>query len=418
MHTKTKLATLAIAAVLASCSNKNDDATPVAPPTDPTTPTAASRYILTVTPAASTAVADYLLTASTVESGTTSIVGNGVEQDGTYRYYVTTNNKFFSMLYGQGNPGAVTAYNVKEGKLAKLTNFQTETVHAFAPVDKDLLLFRISRSQTAPTSLWYKVNTDNLLISGSGSTNTLDLTHNGELAHFSWLKQVGNKVFAPYFSIKNNTFATAYPDSAWIAVFNYADMKVDKIIRDNRTSFIGRYFTDGLSVAENGDVYAFSSAVAVATTGTGTAPSSTKPSAVTRIKAGTTEFDQSYYLNFEALSGGMNITNWLYLGSNNYLVHATTKAEKGAYNVGKNLGILNVADRTYKPVTGMPAVADIKALTDNNYAPKDGKTAYVGVNLNDGTSYVYKIDASTQAATRGLKVEGGVLTAVQFLAGQ
>jgi hypothetical protein len=92
--------------------------------------------------------------------------------------------------------------------------------------------------------------------------NTLNLTRNGEVAHFSWLKQVGTKVFAPYLSIRGEnapgttgtSFTTAYPDSSWVAVFNYADMKLEKIIRDNRTSFIGRYFRDGLSVQENGDV--------------------------------------------------------------------------------------------------------------------------------------------------------------------
>jgi hypothetical protein len=412
MQLKATLAVLGAAATLAACSKDQN-----------TTPSNPGTYVLTVTPVAATAVADYLLTAGSLESGTITTKNNGIEQDGTYRYYVTTNNKFFSMLYGQGNPGAVTAYNVQAGKLTKLTNFQTETVQAFAPVDKDLLLFKISRNLATPTSSWYKVNTDNLLITADGTTNTLNLTRNGELAHFSWLKQVGSKVYAPYFTIKNSSFNTAYPDSAWIAVYNYADMKLDKVIKDGRTSFIGRYFTDGLSVAENGDVYAFSSSVATAagTSSTGTATStlsSTKPSAITRIKAGTTEFDQTYYLDFESISGGLNITNWLYLGNNLYLVNASTKANKGAYVDGTSLGILNVVDKTYKPVTGLPAVADIKSLTDNNYTPKDGKTGYIGVNLKDGTGYIYKVDASTQTATQGLKVEGGTITAVQYLAGQ
>jgi len=403
MKLTTKLTVLlAAAAFTTACSDNDGSSTPDNP----------GNYILTVTPAASTAQADYLLTASTLESGSITTQNNGVEQDGTYRYYVTTNNKFFSMLYGQGNPGAVTAYDIQGGKLNKLTNFQTETVQAFAPVNKDLLLFKISRNLTTPTSSWYKVNTDNLLITSEGTTNTLDLTRNGELAFFSWLKQVGDKVYAPYFSINGGSFNTAYPDSAWVAVFNYADMKLEKVIRDNRTSSIGRYFTDGLSVAENGDVYAFSPATAL----TGGALSSKKPSAITRIKSGTTEFDKTYFFDFEAASNGMNLTNWLYLGNNTYLVNASTKAEKGAYTVGMHLGIVNVVDKTFKPVSGLPATTTIKSLTTNNYTPKDGRTGYVGVNLSDGTSYVYKVDADSQTATQGLKVEGGAITAVQFLA--
>ncbi|OIN60684.1 DUF4374 domain-containing protein [Arsenicibacter rosenii] len=400
MKIKSTLFVTLAAGLIASCTDTS------------TTPENPGSYILTVSPTASTGVADYLLTAQNLDTGTISTAGNGIEQDGTYRYYVTHNGKFFSMLYGQGNPGAVTAYNMQAGKLTKLTNFQTETVQAFAPVNDDLLLFKISRSLTAPTSSWYKVNTNTLTITSEGTVNTLDVTGLGELAHFTWLKQVGTKVFAPYQTINDRSFNTAYPDQASIAVFNYADMKLDKVITDKRASFIGKYFTDGLSVQENGDIYGFSPAAAT----TGGKLSSTKPSAILRIKSGTTEFDQSYFFDVEAASGGMSITSWLYVGNNTYIVNAVAKAEKtSGFPAGKRIGIVNVADKTYKAVTGLPDVTAIATLTTNNYTPKDGKTGYVGVNLSDGTSYIYKIDASSQTATRGLKVEGGTVTAVQHL---
>lgn len=405
MKFKSTIALMLAIGTLASCqkTSSGDETTPE--------PTANGTYILTVSPAASTGVADYLLTSQSLETGTVTTKQNGVEQDGTYRYYVTHNGKFFSMLYGQGNPGAVTAYNIQGGKLNKLTNFQTETVQAFAPVNDDLLLFKISRSLTAPTSSWYKVNTNSLTITSEGTVNTLDMTGLGELAHFTWLKQVGNKVFAPYQTINDRSFNTAYPDRAFIAVFNYADMKLEKIITDNRASFIGSYFRDGLSVQENGDVYGFSPSAAT----TGNNLSSTKPSAVLKIKAGTTEFDQSYYFDVEAASGGMNITSWIYVGNNTYIVQSQAKSEKTSFPAGLRMGIVNVVDKTYKAVTGFPAVAEISTVTTTNYTPKDGKTGYVGVNFKDGTSYVYKIDASTQTATRGLKIEGGTVTAVQNL---
>src|SRR5690349_8159181 len=114
MNIKIKLAALLVAlTIVTSCSDDNDNA-----------PASPGNFILPVTPAASTGVADYLLTTTSLETGTVSTANNGVEQDGTYRYYVTHNNKFFSMLYGQGNPSAVTAYDIVEGQLNKLTNFQ------------------------------------------------------------------------------------------------------------------------------------------------------------------------------------------------------------------------------------------------------------------------------------------------------
>lgn len=402
MKLRSTLALALAAGMLASCAKTESE----------TGNPKSGNFILTVTPAATTGVADYLLTSETLDSDTISTKGNGIEQDGSYRYYVTHNGKFFSMLYGQSNPGAVTAYTIQNGKLNKLTNFQTETVQAFAPVNDDLLLFKISRSLTAPTSSWYKVNTNSLTITAEGTVNTLEMTGVGELGHFTWIKQVGTKVFAPYQTINDRSFNTKYPNQGSIAIFNYADMKLEKVITDTRISFIGRYFQDGLSVQENGDVYGFSPASAI----TDGKITTTKPSAIVKIKSGTTEFDQSYFFDVEAASNGLSITSWLYLGNNTYLVSAAAKAEKtSTYPAGLRLGIVNVVDKTYKAVTGMPELGTISSLTTNNYTPKDGKTGYIGVNFKDGTSYVYKIHAGTQKATRGLRVEGGTLTAVQHL---
>jgi len=75
-----------------------------------------------------------------------------------------------------------------------------------------------------------------------------------------------------------------------------------------------------------------------------------------------------------------------------------------------------LANKTYKAVTGLPAAEEIKGFTGtNNYAVKDGRTGHIGVNLKSGVGYIYKIDATTATATRGLKVEGGTITAIEHL---
>ncbi|TDS15773.1 DUF4374 domain-containing protein [Sphingobacterium paludis] len=399
-----KLINLAVATILSfsAFSCKSDNPTP--------DNGNKGNFVLAVTPVASTAVADYLVTANDLESGTVSILGNGIEQDGTYRYYVTHNNKFFSMLYGQSNPGAVTTYEVTDGKLTRLKNFTSETVQAFAPVNDDILMLKIPRAITNPFANYYQVNTNSLTITKEGTINTQDILKNGETAFFTWIKQVGNKVYAPFMSIKaccNGAFDTAYPNNAWIAVYSYPDMTFEKVISDDRTSFIGRYFRDGLAIDEKGDVYAFSSSVATAN---GTL-NSTKPSAITRVSAGTTEFDKSYYFDIEAVSNGKNITNWIYVGQGKFVVQMTTKEEKGNYTDGKHIGIVDVYNKTFKDVTGMPDISTIKAVTYNNYTPKNG-VAYIGIATTEAVSFVYKIDASTATATQGLRVEGGSITAV------
>ncbi|UCS94242.1 DUF4374 domain-containing protein [Echinicola marina] len=368
-------------------------------------------FVIASTPTASDGVADYLLTTTSLTSGTISTVANGIEQDGTYRYYITINDKFFSLLYGQGNPGAVTTYELNnQGKLTKQSNFQSETVQAFAEVDDDLLMMKIPRSG-AEDATWYQMDTELLQITDDGLTNIVDVANNGERAHFTWLTQVGDKVFAPYMSIKgccDDTFGTNYPDSAWIAVYDYPSMELEKVIKDNRTSYIGRYFTEGLTVVENGDVYAFSSGVAT-TNGEG---SSTLPSAFLRIKAGETEFDESYYFNIEAVADGYHVTDKTYLGDGKFVVHMHN--EKGAYTTGARLGIVNVHEKSFKWVSGTPAVEKVLRVTTNNYSLMDGNTAYIGYTTEEG-SWVYEVDAETAVATQGLKVEGGTITAISKL---
>lgn len=370
------------------------------------------QYILAVRPISSDGVADYLLTAEGLDEGTLSTEGNGIEQDGTWRYYVTHNNRFFSMLYGQGNPGAVTTYELdNSGQLARLSNFQTETVQAFAPVDNDILMIKIPRSGDA-NALWYRVDSEQLLIVGEGQTNIESVAANGERAHFTWITQVGNKVFAPYMSIKgccNDVFGTSYPDSAWIAVYSYPDMNLEKVIKDDRISYIGRYFSNGLAVVESGDVYATSGGLAT-TSGQYT---STKPAAIVRIRSGETEFDQDYFFDISEASGGAYITDQTYIGNGNFIL--TMGREKGAYAVGREFAVANVYDQTFSWISGTPNANSITEVTNNNYAPGDGNTAYIGITTSDGNSYVYRFDASSAQASQGLRVEGGTITAISKL---
>ncbi|MCF2488660.1 DUF4374 domain-containing protein [Dyadobacter sp. CY347] len=376
--------------------------------------TGKAKYVISALPVGSTGIADYLLTAESLTSGTVSTVGNGKEQDGTYRYYVTHKNRFFSLLYGQGNPGAVTTYNLDgKGELNKVSDFQAETVQVFAPVADDVLTIKVPRSGNESASL-YRINAEQSKIVGEAQVNIVRLAGNGERAHFTWATQVGDKVYAPYMSIKGvapDVFGTSYADSAWIAVLSYPGLTVEKVIKDDRISFIGRYFNNGLAVDEQGDVYAYSASV-----GTSSGKiTSTKPSSIVRIKAGTTEFDKSYLFNVEKAAGGYNISAQLYVGKGNFILTMTSPAEKGAYALGKRFAAVNVYDQSFKWVDGMPDPATIANVTSTNYTPKDGKAGYIGITQTDGASYVYEIDAVAATGKRGLKVEGGVITAINML---
>ncbi|PBJ09246.1 DUF4374 domain-containing protein [Flavobacterium sp. ACN6] len=405
-----KSTTLALlSAVLAftafSCSSDSDKTEETGGGTD----TGKTKYIITATTGAA-GIADYLLTADDVSTGTITTTGNGLEQDGTYRYYITAQNNFFSLLYGQGNPGAVTTYNLNaEGKLVKKSDFQAETVHVFAAVNKDILTIKVPRSGASIASM-YKIDAVNSLIIGEAQQDTKVLAKNGERAFYTWATQVGDKVYMPYMSIKGDgvdNFGTANPDSTWVAVYNYPELKLEKVIKDNRTSYLGAYFTNGLFQDEIGDAYGFSGAIATSNA----ALTSTKPSAIVKIKKGTTEFDQSYFFNVQEKSGGYKISSTSYISKGKFLLLMYG-------NVGKNNGavkmaIADVYNQTFTWVTNAPAT--LTSVTSRyNITTEDGNSAVVGINTPDG-NWIYTINGSTAAATRGLKVEGGQITAIQKL---
>jgi len=396
---------LGMGMLLVACS---DDDKTVDPGTNPIVPST-SRYVVASAPIGSSGVADYLLTTSDLSQGTVSTVGKGIEQDGSYRYYLTHKGKFFSLLYGQGNPGAVTTYTLNEaGELVKKSDFQSETVQVFAPAGDDILTIKVPRSGNESAS-WFRINADQSKIVGEGQVNIVKLAGNGERAHFTWATQVGDKIFAPYMSIKGaapDVFGTAYPDSSWIAVFSYPGMQLEKVIKDNRTSSLGSYFNNGLLVDENGDTYGFSPAVAT-TSGKQTG---VKPSAFVKIKKGTTEFDRSYFFNVQQKSGGKKVIGQTYLGKGKSLLYMLTDPND-QYGTTR-LAIADIYNQTFTWVTGTPeSIVSGSAYYNNNTVSADGKTIYVGINTDAG-SWVYTLDIATAMAKQGLKVEGGEITAI------
>ncbi|WP_456311913.1 DUF4374 domain-containing protein [Pseudomonas shirazensis] len=372
--------------------------------------TGKTKYIITATTGA-VGIADYLLTADDVSTGSISTIGNGIEQDGSYRYYITAQNNFFSLLYGQGNPGAVTTYNLNaEGKLVKKSDFQAETVHVFAAVNKDILTIKVPRSGATSIASMYKIDAEQSIITGQAQQDTKILAGNGERAFFTWATQVGDKVFMPYMSIKGDgldNFGTVNPDSTWVAVYNYPELKLEKVIKDNRTSYLGAYFTNGLFQDENGDAYGFSGAIATSNA----VLTSTKPSAIVKIKKGTTEFDQSYFFNVEEKSGGYKISSTSYISKGKFLVLMYGNAGKN--NGAVKLAVADVYNQTFKWVTNAPATLT-SATTRYNITTEDGNSAILGINTPEG-NWIYSINGTTAVSTRGMKVEGGQITAIQKL---
>lgn len=354
--------------------------------------------------------ADYILQTDYLDQGSITIKGAGIEQSG-YRYYAFNNNKVFSLLYGQGNPGDVVVYDLNaQGRLKRVATVSTPTVQVFGTFNKDLILIKSPRSGVEDATI-LRIDTENPQIAKEATVNVVKLAGNGERAHFTGVFQVDNEIYAPYYCIKGVTdavFHSNYSDSTWIAVFSYPDLKLQRVIKDNRTSYIGYYFAQsGLQQIENGDVYAFSSA----TTGATGVVASTKPSAAIRIRKGEKEFDKGYFFNIQQESGGHHIYNARYLGNNKFFL--TMYSEKNTTAVGTyRFAIADVSATSFTWVTGMPAPADIAAIGRLPYVSEDGKTIAWGITTKTENPHVYVVDVATATAKKGLEVKAGAIMAL------
>lgn len=406
---------LVYAAGILLCSyacSKSDPTPTVEPPTEETPKD--SMYVLTGRKSV-LAGADILFTSSSLDSGVLITEKTGVEQDGATRNYVVNGNYFMSLLFAQSSPGPITTYQINaDKKLESLGTFQTETMTAYGNVGNEVLLFKNAWQPEEEYTQWYRLDPKTRQIVGSGEINAYKLAGNGGKAFFTDVKKVGDKIFAPFWSIESGkTFKQAYPDSTWVAVYSYPEMKLEKVIRDGRTGSIGAYFTSGMDIDENGDTYVFGTKLGY---DNANKYSTVTPVAVMKIKKGTTDYDKSYFLNLSNASGGQYVYKKTYMGKGYFLltmvpqpyVYATIFYGALVYG-GIKFAVVNVYDGSFKWVTGTPDNKAIQSTTgQENYSDLKG-SAYVGVYYTEGSvgkSTVYKIDGASAVATAGLTTDG------------
>lgn len=341
----------------------------------------------------------YILTADDISTGSISITGNGIElQDITSAIF--QNNTLFSMVYGLTGQGPVTAYKLDaEGKIAKGATVNIPTANVFGKIDNDAVITcAVPRYVTSPMANFTVIDAENPQIKSTASLNSISLRGDtGEMASFTGLFKVDDKIFAPYMSIKGtdvDPFGSDYLDSTWVAVLSYPNLSLEKIIKDDRTSYIGAYFgMYGLDQVDNGDVYTFSTAV----------EGSTKHSAALKIKNGTTEFDQSYFFDIEATSGGHKLARISYVSGNLFLAEMYTDVATSSGQV--KLAIIDVVNKTVEWIVDSPTY-NLGMLNTPTYVEEDGKSVVIPISEVPNTFNLYIVDVTTKSIRKGAEVNG------------
>lgn len=130
-----------------------------------------------------------------------------------------------------------------------------------------------------------------------------------------------------------------------------------------------------------------------------------------RIKRGEQSFDESYYVNIEALAEGRSFLRTWYVGDNKFLMLMYDRPltpELGM--VANELAIFDATEGSLRFIEGLPAEESISGFGNDPYV--EGGKAYIALTLTDNYPAIYVIDTATAMATKGLTVEATQLRAI------
>jgi len=342
----------------------------------------------------------YIVPIDDPTKGTLSTTGIGVETE-AYSF-IRQNNRLFGIVYAAQGP--TTPYKLDAtGKLVQAAaSINTEFTGIYGTVNKDAYVGgSVNRSKESAVATLYRFDAVGNKVAGRNTVDLAKITGTDEMAVWTGLTQVGNKVYIPYYCTPGVSGQnTKYVDSTWIAVFSYPELAFQKVIRDGRTGFIGNWFgMQGVQQIEDGDVYAWSTA------GPSGPLKSTKHSAIIRIKKDTEVFDQSYFFDIEAATG-TKLARGEYIGDGKFLMTLYATDETGGVSGGRvKLAIVDVLKKTVTNVSGVPEHAQM-SYNMKVYVEADKKTAYYVMKEDSGKLYLYVIDVATATGKQGLYFQG------------
>lgn len=409
---KNKLKTSLMAALsltILSCSDsENNSPTPAPIDGDKT-------YVLGLGVTASTATTNYVLKVSNLMSGKISLTGQGILQEG-YRDFAFANSTFYSIGgLGVTDVNAITLGS--DGKLVTKTGLTFELPNNnLVDVDgsgKTLIGVSVPSARTVDDKVkFYLLNTATNTINSRAETAVNDLypTANDWIFH-SGIQVSGAHIYQTFYPASDVDFKTKDTDKAYVAVYSYPGMALEKVITDERTGPAGAFNTQsGIFKTEAGDLYTIST-----TSFANGYSQSTKDAAVLKIKAGTTEFDQDYYFNTDNATNGGKIAHAIYIG-NGKLFAAVTQVKPTIADLWKDnnlrLAIVDLNAKTITPVKNAPVFSgdggrSFAALLD------EGKV-YSSI-IENGQLFIYQTDVATATATKGAQIEASFLGGIARL---
>jgi hypothetical protein len=373
---------------LASCKKKTDETEPVDN----------SKYSTMLMVGAWPETAYYILNLQSLSEGTADLKGNGAEMTKhLYAQDVIQKNGYY--YHANAGTGRLGKYHVSNNKLyvdKEIPFTELNWSSVTWPNDETLVMFGTNGDQNK--ILYSILNTSNMTITSSGELAVNDLTTGMAAYNVGFAEYRGDKIFLGYGMRSNwdNWPIMESSENVFVAVIDYATMKVDKTLEDTKSASAGgpNAYCPYSFVDENNDLYFITDPV--------DGYNYTQPSYIYKIANGSTELDASYNFNFSSsVSDGMAAAIW-YIGNGKAIIRTCV--------AGKSID----ADHSYS-IVDVHTGAFIKKLDlpvdkGERYVQSvviEGGKAYIAVNSSD-RDYVWIYDPAADTLTKGLEFVGGL----------
>ncbi len=421
-------------------------------------------YVIPVTAADDTQL---LLTATSLEEGNISAVGNGVVMDEAATYWIFYDqNYFFSLVYNKGNNGTGAAWYLNSSNVpTRKTSYDFRRITTYGTWGENVVTVSTGNTSTTDdkgnTAQGFLVNYLNVN-TGASTSNKGDILAenflgNGEKVTMAGILEANGKLYTSIVPMGMSAYgvnkwpdkvvsqdyvatsgggsgsgayeagtvpSTQFPDSAYVAIYSGSSFEDTPIIaRTGKIGFAsGRYRSQYYQTIWNdddGNVYVFSGGYGRTFDPNGDGENlkkkvqGTLPSGVVRIKKGATAFDENYYVNLEDKSlancTGHPLHRCWHVGGdyfllNNYGCSIEEVAELGTSAPRNEFIIFRASTKELIPITGLPS--NIALFGTQPYL--EGQYFYVPVVTSDegAVPTIYKINPATGVATAGLTVTG------------
>lgn len=339
----------------------------------------------------------YAIGVNSLTSGAVSLKGNGVEVTSKADYGIIARNGFYYYPSTSSTNGRFSKFTLKNNQLATVKEvpftYQTGvTSYAWA---NDNTLILIGTNGDGNKVLCSVINTNTLSITNSElKVNPIPAGYTGIATRGVEYANGRLYVGLVYTAIWP---APAYP-KAIVGIYDFPSLSPVNQIEDNRSVGMGQsdMWMSGSTVDEKGDIYY------LATPGW---MSTTLPSAIYRIKNGTTAYDPGYFFNLNTSSlGGPAIALWGIGGSKGIVKYQAVVSDNPDATHVFGYAVVDLANGTIiRKLNELPLdkgeMLETVVVDENN--------AYIMVNSESGKDYIWIYDIANGAVNPGLEIAGG-----------